>query len=196
MELEAKSDRLETALLGKDGEDWFMDLLDAAKRELTLREYRIGQLERQVELAQIELERARGHSSQLEIQVGAQEERIASLSIRIEEMGEQTQQLEHDLTQADQRMRADKKMDQFHEGEIRRLEAENASLALSNEEQARRIRALDQIIDGYVDSNARIRSDFDKLRSIMRRPSGMTGSFTFWHSWLVFFWALHGGCGG
>ena len=66
-------------------------------------------------------------------------------------------------------------MDQFHEGEIRRLEAENASLALSNEEQARRIRALDQIIDGYVDSNARIRSDFDKLRSIMRRPSGMTG---------------------
>ncbi len=175
MELEAKSDRLETALLGKDGEDWFMDLLDAAKRELTLREYRIGQLERQVELAQIELERARGHSSQLEIQVGAQEERIASLSIRIEEMGEQTQQLEHDLTQADQRMRADKKMDQFHEGEIRRLEAENASLALSNEEQARRIRALDQIIDGYVDSNARIRSDFDKLRSIMRRPSGMTG---------------------
>jgi chromosome segregation ATPase len=175
MELEAKSELSETALPGKDGEDWFMDLLDAAKRELTTREYRIGQLERQLELAQIELERARDYSSKMEMQVGSQEEHIASLSIRIEEMGEQVQSLENALSQADLRMRADEKIDQFHEGEIRRLEAENAALALSNDEQARRIRALDQIIDGYVESNARIRSDFDKLRAIMRRPSGMTG---------------------
>ena len=175
MEPEAKSELSATALPGKDGEDWFMELLEAARQELTTREYRIAQLERQLELAQAELEQAREQSAKLEVQVGAQEEQIASLSIRVEEMGEQTQQLEHELNQADGQMRAGRKIDQFHESEIRRLEAENAALVLSNEEKARRIRALDQIIDGYVESNARIRSDFDKLRSIMRRPSGMTG---------------------
>lgn len=175
METEANSELTAIALPAKDGDDWFMDLLDAAKRELTLREYRIAQLERQLELAQSELERERDHSSQLEVQVGAQEEQIASLSIRLEEMGEKTQQLEDELAQVGHKMRAGDKMDQFHEGEIRRLEAENAALAMNNDEQARRIRALDQIIDGYVESNARIRSDFDKLRSIMRRPTGMTG---------------------
>ena len=175
MEPEAKSELSATALPGKDGEDWFMELLDAARQDLTMREYRIGQLERQLELAQAELERAREQSGKIEVQVGAQEEQISSLSIRIEEMSEQAQHLEQELSQADRQMRAGKKIDHFHENEIRRLEAENAALVLSNEEQARRIRALDQIIDGYVESNARIRSDFDKLRSIMRRPTGMTG---------------------
>ena len=175
MEPEAKTERSATALPGKDGEDWFMELLEAARQELTIREYRIAQLERQLELAQAELERAREQSGKIEVQVGAQEEQISSLSIRIEEMAEQAQHLEKEMSQADRQMRAGKKIDQFHENEIRRLESENAALILSNEEQARRIRALDQIIDGYVESNARIRSDFDKLRSIMRRPTGMTG---------------------
>jgi chromosome segregation ATPase len=175
MEPEAKTERSATALPGKDGEDWFMELLEAARQELTLREYRIAQLERQLELAKAELERAREQSGKIEVQVGAQEEQISSLSIRIEEMAEQAQHLEQELSQADHQMLAGKKIDQFQDNEIRRLESENAALVLSNEEQARRIRALDQIIDGYVESNARIRSDFDKLRSIMRRPAGMTG---------------------
>jgi chromosome segregation ATPase len=175
MDIEAKSDPLAAALPRKDGDSWAMDLLDASKREMTLREYRLAQVERQLELAQIELEGARAHAAKLETRVGAQEEQIASLNIRIEEMNEQAQQLEFELREADRQMRAGRKVDHFHEGEIERLEAENAALALANDEQARRIRALDQIIDGYVESNARIRSDFDKLRSIMRRPSGMTG---------------------
>lgn len=175
MEFEATSELTTAALPAEGGEGWLMDLLDAAKRELTQRDYRIAQLERQVELVQSELERAREHSSRLETQVGAQEEQIASLGIRLEEISEQAQQLEFELSRVDQQVRAGDKMDKFHEAEIRRLEAENAALALNNDEQARRIRALDQIIDGYVESNARIRSDFDKLRSIMRRPPGMTG---------------------
>lgn len=175
MELEATSPTPSTALPGKDGEEWFSDLLEAAKQELTRRDYRIAQLERQLALAQSELERARDQSSRLEIQAGEQEEHIASLNIRLAEMGEQMRQVEEELGNADRRLRTAETLEQSHDQEIQRLESENDALLITNDEQARRIRALDQIIDGYVASNARIRSDFEKLRLVMKRPSGMVG---------------------
>lgn len=175
MELEATTEISATALPGKAGEEWFAELLDVAKQELRQRDYRIAQLERQLELAQSEWERARERASLLESQSGGQEEQIASLSIRLEEMAEQLRRVEDDLSDADRLLRASEKLEKFHSSETQRLEAENAALAMTNDEQARRIRALDQIIDGYVASNARIRSDFEKLRVQLKRPTGMTG---------------------
>jgi hypothetical protein len=73
------------------------------------------------------------------------------------------------VSQADSERRTAQKLEEAARSEIMRLSTDNRILKANNEDQARRIHSLDQIIDGYVSSNARIRSDFERLRDQMKR---------------------------
>lgn len=148
---------------------WQSELLETAKLELRQREIRIAQLERQLEIAQAELEVSQSRAGELEKICGSLEERTASLTISLEELREQLALSARASGQLDHNTLAFRRMEDLNRAELARLEAENRNLSVVNDEQARRIRALDQIIDGYAASNARIRSEYEKLRQQGRR---------------------------
>ncbi len=156
----------------EDAQGWHDELLEAAKLELRQRENRIAQLERQLELAQAELVSLRDRAGILEQTSGELEEQASSLHLQVEEMREALARYRRDEGQSQRKVIAATKLDEWQRGEIARLEGENRTLVATNDEQARRIRALDQIIDGYAASNARIRSDYEKLRQQMQRRGG------------------------
>lgn len=146
-------------------EAWYRDLIEAARAETRRRDLRIEQLERQIGILRQELEQARNRAGDLEAANATLEERQASLGIRLEEANEEMSRMRAELGHSERERRAAVKLGDYNQGELQRLRAENKALMTENEDFARRIRALDQIIDGYVSSNARMRSDFEKLRS-------------------------------
>ena len=146
-----------------------MVLLEATRRQMRMLEHKVSKLELQVELLETELEGARNKQIDLERSNGELMERDANSSIRYEEMREQVERLRKYVSEADSERRTAQKLEEAARAEIMRLKTENRILIANNEDQARRIQSLDQIIDGYVSSNARIRSDFERLRDQMKR---------------------------
>lgn len=144
-------------------------LLEHARREMRAMEARIAQLERQVELLETENAGHHAHLLSLQRENGQLAERDASTGIYLEEAREQIIRLRQQLTQADTDRRAAQKLEEAQRAELMQLKTENRLLSAASEDQIRRIRALDQIIDGYVSSNARIRTDFQRLREQLKR---------------------------
>ena len=164
---DAENHNLGTALAAEDRQ--LMVLLEATRRELRRMEHKVTKLELQVELLSTELEGARAKQVEMERTQGELEERDSNASIRFAELQEQVIRLRKYVSQADSERRTAQKLEEAARSEIMRLSTDNRILKANNEDQARRIHSLDQIIDGYVSSNARIRSDFERLRDQMKR---------------------------
>ena len=164
---DAENHNLGTALAAEDRQ--LMVLLEATRRELRMMEHKVTKLELQVELLSTELEGARTKQVEMERTQGELEERDSNASIRFAELQEQVIRLRKYVSQADSERRTAQKLEEAARSEIMRLSTDNRILKANNEDQARRIHSLDQIIDGYVSSNARIRSDFERLRDQMKR---------------------------